>query len=217
MKYLRYSPPTYPMRPLNGGRPLPQVCDRYLRDRQWSFEPKVNGWRGLLHVPSGRLWNRHGQPSTIAERFTGAIATLQARSPFEWLDVEMMERRLPILQGALILLDGIAPPSYPYIDRRALLAEAFPACELPLWDFRHLPASGGVFRLPAWQFYPGDSETQGLAFASDWWYHLRQANTTLGCELYEGCVAKRLDSPYTQQLRAATVESPQWIKHRWAF
>lgn len=213
------TPPTYPMRPLNGGRPLPAIFEsRYLRDTRWYFEPKVNGWRGLLQVATGYLWNRHGQPSSLGPEFAAAITFLRALpSPFPWLDVEMMERRSPLLRGTLIILDGLplqVPQAslvdslMPHCERRRRLREA------GLTELPHLPASD--LPLPPAVMLP-TYQPAALADAIQLWDALREANRTLGAELYEGVVAKRYDSPYTHQSRNASVESPHWVKHRWAF
>ena len=42
------TPPTYPARPVNGG-----AFPRALPKRgTWSYEPKLNGWRTLVHTPT---------------------------------------------------------------------------------------------------------------------------------------------------------------------
>ena len=40
----------------------------------WYAEPKLNGWRALIHTPSGIMWNRHGALLTIADCFRPALA-----------------------------------------------------------------------------------------------------------------------------------------------
>jgi ATP-dependent DNA ligase len=63
---------TYPARPVNGGHlkhALRKVGD-------WSYEPKYNGWRAVVHVPTSTMWNRHGERLTIAREFAPALATL---------------------------------------------------------------------------------------------------------------------------------------------
>ena len=42
-------------------------------------------------------------------------------------------------------------------------------------------------------------------------------NRALGCEFWEGLVAKRNDSIYPRQRRSAELDFPFWMKHRWAF
>ena len=47
---------TYPARPIQGG-PLELAPPKR---GLWYAEPKLNGWRALIHMPSGTMWNRHG-------------------------------------------------------------------------------------------------------------------------------------------------------------
>ena len=79
-------PPTYPARPINGGGlelapPKPG---------QWRYEPKYNGWRALVHAPTGSMFNRYGQPLSIAAEFGRALkhqGTQQQQifdAPFHW-------------------------------------------------------------------------------------------------------------------------------------
>ena len=50
------NPITYPARPINGG-PLEKARPKH---GEWFYEPKYNGWRALVHVPTGTMFNRHG-------------------------------------------------------------------------------------------------------------------------------------------------------------
>ncbi len=68
-------PCTYPARPINGGSlelALP-------KPGHWYYEPKYNGWRALVHAPTGTMFNRRGQPLSIAGLFSCALKRL-ARS-----------------------------------------------------------------------------------------------------------------------------------------
>ncbi|MCX6928101.1 MAG: hypothetical protein NT154_33550, partial [Verrucomicrobia bacterium] len=47
-------PPTYPARPLNGG-PLELAPPK---PGPWSYEPKYNGWRALVHAPTGSMFQK---------------------------------------------------------------------------------------------------------------------------------------------------------------
>jgi hypothetical protein len=48
-------PPTYPARPINGGRlDLAEEKD----PEEWRYRPKFNGRRVLLHLPTMRTWNK---------------------------------------------------------------------------------------------------------------------------------------------------------------
>ena len=100
---------TYPARPLNGG-PLDKA---FPKRGEWAAEPKWNGWRALVHVPSGAIYNRHGKLLSIAAEFASALeifrATLDAEA-FKWVDCEALERRHGIGRGTLIVLDLVPAP-----------------------------------------------------------------------------------------------------------
>ena len=66
------NPPTFPARPVNGG-PLEKARPK---SGVWNVEPKVNGWRTLVHVPTGTMWNRHGIRLSIAKEFKPALELL---------------------------------------------------------------------------------------------------------------------------------------------
>jgi len=206
---------TYPARPLNGGpleraRPQPGV---------WAAEPKWNGWRALVHVPSGTLWNRHGKPLTIAPEFESALeilrATLEAEA-FKWVDCEALERRHGIGRGTLIVLDVIpAPGAYrdhtppSYAERRAWLTP------LPVPTLTEVK-SHTVYLTPS-TFDASRPTLPPFPRPDICWGQCRAANAQLGAPLYEGVVMKRVDSLYPIQLRSAEETTPAWVKHRWRF
>src|SRR5256885_7859769 len=79
---------TYPARPIQGGRLELAPPKRGLG----YAEPKLNGWRGLIHTPTGAMWNRHGALLTIAKCFRpalGALAKLASRG-LVWADCEAL-------------------------------------------------------------------------------------------------------------------------------
>jgi hypothetical protein len=49
------------------------------------------------------------------------------------------------------------------------------------------------------------------------WDTLQDCNQEWKAEVFEGLVAKRLDSTYPRQLRSPNHECPYWVKHRWEF
>ena len=97
---------TYPARPIQGGRLELAPPKRGL----WFAEPKLNGWRALIHTPSGTMWNRHGALLTIADCFRPALATLAklASHGLVWADCEALERRHNLGRGTLVVLDVCA-------------------------------------------------------------------------------------------------------------
>jgi ATP-dependent DNA ligase len=197
-------PCTYPARPLNGG-PL----DRALpKSGRWHYEPKYNGWRALVHAPTGTMFNRHGQPLSIQEDFGPALAILRAlhlnngTELVEWFDCEALQRRHAIGQGTLLVFDYISPAGEAYLCRKQRLARA-----LALHDYREQPRADAAYSVGA----HGPEELDTLKF----YQHLKRLNGQWRCPFYEGVVAKRTDSLYPAQLRSATLEFTGWMKHRW--
>lgn len=184
-------PITYPARPINGG-PLPLAAPKTGR---WLYEPKFNGWRALIHTPTGTVFNRHGRLLSIRDEFGDALLTLR-KLPFEWMDVEALQRRHRIARGTLIVLDAVMPGSYE--QRRSALERCLTLAEPPS-SIR--PDS--VYLTPSLECPP--------------WEELQAANASCGDEFYEGVVAKRADSIYPVQLRNPDEAFPFWVKHRWRF
>ena len=201
---------TYPARPLNGG-PFDKAPPKR---GAWAAEPKWNGWRALVHVPSGTIWNRHGQRLSIAAEFAGALeilrATLDAEA-FKWVDCEGLERRHHLARGTLIVLDVIPEPAAygdhtppTYAERRSWLTPLQPPRSL------HAVEAQTVYLTPSTIDCP--DVTPGAL-----WTACRVANHEIGCVFYEGIVMKRLDSIYPVQLRNPAETTPAWMKHRWHF
>jgi hypothetical protein len=200
----------YPPAPLNGG-PLETAPAKV---GSWIWQPKVDDWRAVLHVPSGTVWNQYGQPSSITDKFTNAIATLQTSLSreswaFEWLDVGMMENRHDLMRGCIIVLDWILFQC-PFYQRRAHLRSVLPS--LPFDVSRLLTETGGQVRDSVYLISQWDNcETLTDALKKEAW--LQNENTIIGHKFYEGLVAKRRDSLYT--FGRKTKQKVDWmIKHR---
>lgn len=197
---------TFPARPIQGGR-LELAPPKRGR---WYAEPKLNGWRAIIHTPTGTMWNRHSSLLTIADCFRPALAALArlASHSLVWADCEALERRHNLGRGTLVVLDVIPESATPsYEQRRAILASLLP-CD-PVFDgdtSRPVP-SGAVVLTPTRR---ADSHANALAY----YQRLRAANRVLGCDFFEGVVMKRADSAYPVQLRSATEEFRGWVKHR---
>ena len=197
---------TFPARPIQGGRLELAPPKRGL----WFAEPKLNGWRALIHTPTGTMWNRHGTLLTIADCFRPALASLAklASRGLVWADCEALERRHNLGRGTLVVLDVIPESDTPiYTARRAMLESLLPSH--PVFDgntSRPVP-SGTAVLTPTRR---ADSHADALAY----YQRLRAANRALGCDFFEGVVMKRADSPYPLQLRSATEEFRGWCKHR---
>jgi hypothetical protein len=122
--------PSYPARPINGG-PLERARPK---TGTWMYEPKLNGWRAIIHAPSGRMYNRHGERLSIEECFKPALDILANADVPEWLDCEALERRLQLGRGSLVIFDYLPSPKQrrdTYTDRKAVLLSRLKA--LPNW------------------------------------------------------------------------------------
>jgi hypothetical protein len=218
--------PFYPARPKQGGALFPQLCEKmYGQDNDdWLVQPKYNGWRALLHAPTGTMWNRHGTKLSIAKEFTEAIWWINNRrqkilddgfermdehelvtligEEADWYDVEALERRHGIGQGSLIVLD--LPMSVATNGQRSVaLNEMF--IEAPLC-------------IRADSYFSNNTALSAsnylISEGPELWLELQQANKNLGCIFYEGVVTKRVASLYPKQNRSPSEETPDWIKHR---
>jgi ATP-dependent DNA ligase len=197
--------PSYPARPINGG-PLDRARPK---SGHWTYEPKLNGWRALVHAPSGQMWNRHGERLSIEDCFKPVLDILAQANVPEWLDCEALERRLNLGRGSLVVFDYIptgADRITPYDQRKARLLTVLQ--DLPNyhpWQFGP-PVQNAIYSLDG-----NPDEVDKL------YLDLQSENQALGTDLYEGLVAKRTNSTYPVQQRSASEETPFWVKHRWAF
>ena len=191
---------SYPARPINGG-PLETALPK---NGVWKYEPKYNGWRAMVHLPSGAIFNRQGETLSIGQEFTDALrllcSTLDCEA-FKWADVEALSRRHTVGRGCLIVLDAVPTAYTPtaaatYSERRAWLDAVIPELDL-------MPGQIPLISLPPWVY----SDTA--------WTDLQMINRRLGAEFYEGLVAKKADQPYPIQLLSPEREFPFWVKHRW--
>ena len=197
---------TYPARPTQGGRLELAPPKRGV----WYAEPKLNGWRALIHTPTGTMWNRHGTLLTIADCFRPALAALAklASLGLVWADCEALERRHHLGRGTLVVLDVAPVAETPtYEQRRAILEAIVPADSVFSGDTSRPVPCGSVVLIPTMR---ADSHADALVF----YQRLRNANRALRCDFFEGVVMKRADSSYPVQLRSPTDEFRGWVKHR---
>ena len=199
-------PPTYPARPMNGGRPDLARPMHGAHGR----EPKYNGWRGSVHIESGAMFNRMGQLLSIAHEFKAVLKELRGvldAGAFKWADCEALERRHNIGRGSLIVLDVYPEPDFlaaSYVERRDWLEAVLPIAPLSpsLW-------TPDMLVLPPCDLSP------------DAWKELQRLNkpdfNKPSIEFYEGVVEKRLSSIYPMQLRSPDEATLDWVKHRWEF
>ena len=174
----------------------------------WFAEPKFNGWRALVHCPTGTMWNRHGGRLSIAVEFGAALRELRELSGrgLVWADCEAMGRRHKIGCGTLIVLDWIAEDGSPiYEERRAFLGSLVPLERMSLGD--------GTMPEDSVLLAPSIADTDGAALKL--YESLRSINRAARADVFEGVVMKRGGSLYPVQLRSATEESRCLVKHRY--
>lgn len=216
--------PSYPLRPTNGG---PFKPDRDKRG-QWAYEPKVNGWRAIVHAPTSRMWNRRGQRLSIEYEFAAvleAIRNADLPPEMEWLDCEAFERRHALGKGSLVLLDYIPTDKATYGERQERILDAVRTGLPVIRHFTHLkpPEEDRLLLLDKYLPHNTTSEVKIGARVEpsfdlyDMWGVLQYMNNQWNAEVFEGFVAKRIDSPYPRQLRSPNQETPYWVKHRWDF
>lgn len=181
-------PPSFPARPMRGQK---WPSD----DPDYSVEPKFDGWRAIVHAPTGSMWNRHLERLSIEAEFSEALR-LASELDAEWLDVEALSRRHAIARGSLIILDTLdCAVEATYLQRRSRveqLGRVLDWCEIPRTDELVVTPS-----------------------------RLGQNSRSLYAELlakspefFEGVVMKRNDSVYPFQLRGASNDTASWRKHR---
>jgi hypothetical protein len=228
VRHSSVTPPFYPARPVNGG-PLPKALPK---SGEWTLEGKYNGWRAWVHNPTGAMFNRKLEPLSISHEFEPALEQLRAL-PWEWSDVEALERRHKIGQGSLILLDYLpVDPAEIYTARKNFIHLcATMVGGIEVHKELHRPIANNRVYLPmTWRCVPHGppDEVPNVSFDSrhsslQLWDILQQCNAALGgngrcgTHFWEGVVAKRNDSLYPRQRRNAELDFPFWMKHRWAF
>ena len=223
ISHLPSAPPFFPARPVNGGPLNARTCGA--RSTGWVYEPKVNGWRALLHCPSGTLFNRHGQRLSIEREFDTVtrMARLITDPALEWLDCEAFERRHPLGRGSLVILDAPLVQGG-YNERQQYIHDKLVDTGIAVsWAFEQFAPPGErlltfayVYETLAAQQSSGHLPDEAIdPFAA--WPRLQQCNKHFGCELFEGMVAKRTADAYPLQNTDPKREFPHWVKHRWAW
>jgi hypothetical protein len=193
---------TYPARPVNGGR----LENAPPKVGPWIVQPKIDDWRAIVHCPTKRVWNRHGEPSTVAQQ--GKLDTalwILHYSSFDWLDVGIMENRHDMMRGTIIVFDTMDMPDFNHVNRRAHLDVAFPtlAAAPPV-------TRDNVFLVPEVRLDAMHSYYKLLQKING---QMKERHDTEH-NFYEGIVCKRTDKPYPIQLLSPNKETPWMIKHR---
>lgn len=198
-------PITFPARPIQGGK----LDKAPKKTGLWFAQPKYNGWRALVHCPSGTMWNRQGGRLSIAHEFSAALRELRqlCGRGLVWADCEAMGRRHKVGCGTLIVLDWITEEGSPiYEERRAFLEGLLPLERMSLGEEPTIPANS-LLLTPS----IADAEEAALRL----YRSLQSVNCVARVDVFEGVVMKRGGSLYPVQLRSAGEETRSWIKHRW--
>ncbi len=173
-----------------------------LPDGAWQYEPKWDGFRGLLENDGDELalWSRNGKP--LLRYFPELRAIGESLPPHSALDGEIviardgkldfdaMQMRLHPAASRVERLSGEIPAQFIAFD--LLLWDGEPVHERPLAERRAaLERVAGAFRLsPA---------TNDVSVATRWLGTLEAAGL-------DGVIAKRLDRPYLPGSREAVVK-----------
>jgi ATP-dependent DNA ligase len=194
---------SYPARPLQGGK-----LDRAPKKTGlWYAQPKYNGWRALVHCPTGTMWNRHGGRLSIADEFDAVLRELQklAEAGLIWADCEAMERRHNVGRRSLIVLDLIPDSGSPtYEERREFLESLVPPERMSLGE--------GTMPEDSVLLTPSIADTNGQALQL--YRSLEAINRSVLADVFEGVVMKRAVSAYPVQLRSPDEKCRFWQKHR---
>jgi len=194
---------SYPARPLQGGK-----LDRAPKKTGlWYAQPKYNGWRALVHCPSGAMWNRHSGRLSIAHEFGAALRELKNLSGagLVWADCEAMGRRHKIGCGTLVVLDWIPDARSPtYEEWREFLESLVPLERMSLGE--------GTMPEDSVLLTPSIADTNGQALQL--YRSLEAINRSVLADVFEGAVMKRAVSAYPVQLRSPDEKCRFWQKHR---
>lgn len=199
---------SYPARPVNGGKLEYAPAKVGL----WAWQPKIDDWRAVIHTPTRRVWNRHGEPSTVAQqgKLEVALDHLSGLSfAAEWLDVGIMENRHDMMRGSVVVFDVMEGGSYS--TRRTKLESMFQT--LPLAS-QLLGDSGqyrdGVFLIEHYV----NADPLALYRALQAENAKLTAKFRRPLKFYEGLVAKKMDASYPLQMRSPKFETHTMQKHR---
>ena len=155
------------------------------------------------------MFNRYGQPLSIAAEFGRALKRLRAVAllaegrAVEWFDCEALDRRHALGRGTLLVFDYLSAPGgvgEPWRKRKALLARSFTE-----HDWRQVPLPEALYGVQPAALEPPELYRQ-----------LRRLNARWDCPFYEGVVAKRVTDTYPLQRRSPHEAFVGWVKHRWA-
>ena len=160
----------------------------------------------VVHIPTGTVFNRHGQLMSIGDEFSEAVDEL-SQSPFDWLVCEALSRRHPIGRGSLFIIDWMTP-DMTMIQRHQSLRDWF-----PIHEWKVLPAENRAYLIE--QFEDSDDglkQRWDEMIAMNLWLSMDIVKDT--CEFYEGFVATDKHSKYQFQLQSPDRTTTKIQKYR---
>jgi ATP-dependent DNA ligase len=163
----------------------------------WPYEPKWDGFRGVLENLSGELalWSRNGRPLL---RYFPELARLGDRLP----PGSALDGEIVIERGGALDFDALQTRLHPAESRIRRLAAEIPAAyvcfDVLLWDGDPVHELPLAERRPRVEALPCDVSpaTRDLVVAQGWLERLEVAG-------FDGVIAKRLDLPYRPGSREA--------------
>jgi hypothetical protein len=200
-------PPTFPARPMNGGNLFQAwASGQELDPEDWRYRPKYNGRRVLMHVPTGRTWNRELEEVNYQhpafKKVKEIIETGDMWPPvLQWLDLEFLWGRHSLGKGSVIVLDYVSQE--PWWDRMMNLNMVFGEQKL---DGLAKPLSNEVYLAR-----PMSKISAEIVIA---WEEMALLNQDWGVTFFEGLVACELRAAYPVQLFSPKKETRHWIKYR---
>ncbi len=197
--------PFYPHRPINGGDPNILGFGYGFDPMSWDVEPKLDGCRVIVHLPTGAVFSRHGSQFSRADLLQKAVSKLQNRlapwkdklgsdgNPlFEWVDCEaLVGKGHDNGKGSLVVIDVVANGDLTARAEYFHHIKPFPLTGAALPD--------ALYRMPRTPLRKGKAL----------WNRLIKVGS-----LFEGIVLKRRNSQYAMNWTNPAKESSSWVKQR---
>ena len=179
-----------------GFEPMLATASRQLEGGGWGFEPKLDGWRALVHVAGGQLsvYSRPGREVTdTVPQLAGLVGAVPAGTVLDGELVAGSGRASSFYQLSPSLSTKRATVTFAAFD---VLAVGGRSLVYAPYEARRRVLSAICFPRPAWCTLPV-------------WTDVEVSDLLAACELQgvEGLVAKRLRSRYRPGRR-----SPDWVK-----
>jgi hypothetical protein len=199
MKAFWPDPPSYPARPMDGGRQFPGEPLRGL----WKYRPKFKGRRVLCHIPTMRTWNRElEEVGYMHPAFKKLQLLVGMRWPeCEWIDCEFIWGTTSVGKGAIIVLDYVVAETE-WSIRQSTLQGIFEKNQL-----------GPNLKLPEKeQVYWCNPLIENTVESA--WEEMQEINDKAYTTFYEGLVGYDMEARYPIQLFSSKRMTQHWMKYR---